>query len=105
MAIETAMTAMKEDQTATKTKTEDIQQRIDEQFQQHVQQTKQGFDYLAGENHSLQQTVADAMAKRETKLTQSFEELKYLFLQIRGTKRPSDNIDQGPDVGMESDVE
>lgn len=81
------MQTIKEDHAQAKHKTEEFQQRIDKQLQQHVQQTKQGFDYLAGENRTLQQTVADAMAKQENKLTQSFEELKNLFLSTRGTKR------------------
>eukprot|EP00438_Fugacium_kawagutii_P029380 Skav202098 [mRNA] locus=scaffold513:323545:328569:- [translate_table: standard] len=87
LAIEEAVNQLKTDQNTQITAIQQHQTIIEDQLQKQAHHNKQQFDWLAHEHHTLQQSVQASMHKQETKLTQTFEDIKALIQSNRGTKR------------------
>eukprot|EP00435_Cladocopium_sp_Y103_P054554 s48_g17.t1 len=87
-AIETAMTQL---QTAQQQRDAEADQKIHQLGQtlsQHMTMTSSNFEQLYGEQKSMSQSLAAAFQRQDERLASSMDELKSLFLQTRGTKRP-----------------
>lgn len=99
-AIEATMQNLQLTQEAAQKSTATRFEQLDLRMHQQEVTTKQGFDHLHSEQQGLQQCIADAMARQDTRLANSLDELKALILQQRGTKRSAD-----PPAVSESDIE
>lgn len=96
--MEATIKDLKMDQDKQFTKLSTQNKHMEEQLQQQAQQMHSSFDFLRNEQQSLSKTVSDAMEKQEHKLTQTFEDLKLLLANQRGTKRGE------PEKGDEEDM-
>ena len=86
-AVETMMGKLQDQQTHAAQDMERKFKNFGDQLNQHVQTTKQGFDFMQKENHNLHQTIAQALQQQDQRIANSFDELKTLFLANRGVKR------------------
>lgn len=85
--VETMMGKLQEQQTSTIQTMENKFKAVGDQLNQHVQTTKQGFEFMQKENVNLHQTIAQALQQQDQRIATSFDELKALFLSNRGVKR------------------
>lgn len=87
-AIETAMTQLQATQQQKATDTDAKLTQLGQTLSQHMTLSSQNFDQIYTEQKSMTQSIAQAMQRQDDRLAQSMDELKALFLQSRGIKRP-----------------
>ena len=100
--VETMVAQLNESQTTQKHMLETQLQTLDTRLTQHVTQTQAGFEHIHQENHNMQRNIADALGKQEERMAKSFEDLKTIFLQNRGTKRKDANHPNRDDEELHS---
>ena len=90
LAIEPAMTQLQAAQQKQATDSDAKIQQLGQTLSQHMPVSTSNFEQLYSEQKSMSQSIATAMQRQDERLAQSMDELKSLFLQARGIKRPSD---------------
>ena len=87
-AVEAAIGRLQEQQNSSTASTDTRLQQVESAVNTHVSQTQQAFESIRKEQSSMHQTIAQAMNQQEQRIASSFDELKQLFLNGRGSKRP-----------------
>ena len=86
-AVEAAISRIQDQQNASAASTDTRLQQVESAVNTHVTQTQQAFESIRKEQNSMHQTIAQAMNQQEQRIASSFDELKQLFLNGRGSKR------------------
>eukprot|EP00438_Fugacium_kawagutii_P030959 Skav228893 [mRNA] locus=scaffold194:273935:279316:- [translate_table: standard] len=103
-AVETMVNQMKEQTAAKIGVIEQQQATMHSALTTHMQNTDLAFQQVRQDHSQTQQTLADALASQEKRMASSFEELKRIFLDTRGTKRVAKNDRAGNDGSDLSDI-
>lgn len=101
-SVETMVAQLNETQNANKQALETQFASLDTRLMQHVTQTQAGFEHITQENANMQRSIADALGQQEERMARSFDDLKNIFLQNRGTKRKDTRNDKGEDEELRS---